>query len=348
MKSEKRKEDGKMAKHKAKRNCPTTSIRAPPFLFVMADVIVELLKGESKLNMKEKTKSKMCTTTDIITCWEEIDFRKAEKSVKKLQRRIAEAYKNQRYDIVTNLQHKLIHSFSAKALAIKRVTSNRGKKTPGIDNVIWDTPEVKFEAIASLNRRGYKAKSLRRVYIPKRNVGQRPLSIPAMQDRAMQTLYKFAIEPIAEVTADNCSYAYRHNRNCGNAIAHCCEILSKESSIEWILKLDIKSCFDTISHEWMLNHIFTDKIMLGKFIKTPYVQDKITYPTVNGVPQGGALSSVLCNMTLDGLESLLFEQFGNDVHMIRYADSWKPKTFLGAQSHPTYQELSSRKKFSII
>lgn len=262
----------------------------------------------------------MCATTDTITCWEEIDFKKAEQSVKKLQRRIAEAYKNQRYDVAMNLQHKLIHSFYAKALAVKRVTSNKGNKTPGVDNVLWNTPELKFEVITSLNRRGYKPKPLKRIYIPKRGGSMRPLSIPTMRDRAMQTLYKFALEPIAEVTADNCSYAYRHNRNCGNAIAHCCEILSKDSSIEWILKLDIKSCFDTISHEWMLNHIFTDKIMLGKFIKAPYEQDKITYPTVNGVPQGGALSSVLCNITLDGLESLLSEQFGNDVHMIRYAD----------------------------
>ena len=271
--------------------------------------------------MKEKTKSKMCATTDTITCWNDINFIKAEKSVKKLQRRIAEAYQNQRYDVVITLQHKLLHSFYAKALAVKRVSSiNKGKYTPGIDNVLWDTPELKFEAIASLNRRGYKPSPLKRIYIPKKDGGERPLSIPTMRDRAMQTLYKFALEPIAEVTADSSSYAYRPKRNCRNAVAQCCEILSKDRSIEWVLKLDIKSCFDNISHEWLLNHIFADKVMLHKIITTPYMNDLILHQTTNGVPQGGPLSSVLCNMTLDGLENLLSEQFGNDVHIIRYAD----------------------------
>ena len=273
------------------------------------------------MNMEEKTKSKMCATTDTITCWNDIDFRKAEKSVKKLQRRIAEAYRNQRYDVVITLQHKMIHSFYAKALAVRQVSCiNRGKKTPGVDNVIWNTPELRFEAIDSLNRRGYKSKPLKRIYIPKNDGGKRPLSIPTMRDRAMQTLYKYALEPIGEVTADSSSYAYRPRRNARNAIAQCCEILSKNNSIEWILKIDIKSCFDNISHEWLLNHIFADKVMLRKIIKTPYMKDLISYPTINGIPQGGALSSVLCNMTLDGLENLLSEHFGCDVHTVRYAD----------------------------
>lgn len=262
----------------------------------------------------------MCATTDTTTCWNEIDFKKAEQSVKKLQKRIAVAYKNQRYDVAITLQHRLIHSFYAKALAVKRVTSNRGKHTPGIDGIVWNTPELKFEAIASLKRRGYKPQPLRRTYIPKPNGKKRPLSIPTMQDRAMQTLYKFALEPIAEITADNCSYAYRPKRACRNAICQCCEILSEYPSIKWMLKIDIKSCFDNISHAWILNHIFMDKVILKKFIKSPYVYDLTLYPTTNGIPQGGAISSVICNMTLDGLESRLSELYGCNVHVVRYAD----------------------------
>lgn len=318
----------------------------------MVNVIVELLKGESKINMEEKTKSKMCATTDTVTCWEEIDFKKAEQSVKKLQRRIAEAYREKRYDVVMNLQHKLIHSFYAKALAVKRVSSiNKGKYTPGIDNEIWNTSQLKFEAIASLNRRGYKMKPLKRIYIPKRNGGVRPLSIPTMQDRAMQTLYKFALEPIAEVTADSSSYAYRPKRSCKNAIAQCCELLSKNKSIEWIMKLDIKSCFDNISHEWLLNHIFTDKVMLHKIITTPYMKDLTLQQTTNGVPQGGPLSSVLCNMTLDGLEELLSKQFGNDVHMIRYADDililGNLKPFLVHSVAPVIEEFLTERNLAL-
>lgn len=263
---------------------------------------------------------KVCATTETITCWEDIDFIKAEKVLKKLQRRIAVAYRNQRHDVVVTLQHQLIHSFSAKALAVQRVSSNRGKNTPGVDGVIWNTSELKFEAIHSLKRRGYQPKPLKRVFIPKGNGKLRPLSIPTMKDRAMQTLYKFALEPIAEESGDQSSYAYRQNRCARDAIAECCNILSKRPDFEWVLKIDIKSCFDSISHEWMMEHILMDKVILRKFIKTPYVRDLILYPTLSGVPQGGPLSSVLCNMTLDGLESLLYDTFGADVHMIRYAD----------------------------
>lgn len=262
----------------------------------------------------------MCATPDSICCWEDIDFKIAEKKVKKLQRRIKVAYGNKRYDVVKYLQHTLIHSFYAKALAVKIVSTNNGKNTPGVDGIIWNTSELKFNAIKDLKRRGYKTKSLRRIYIPKSDGRVRPLSIPTMKDRAMQTLYRLALEPIAELTADECSYGYRIKRSAKDAILCCCDYLSEDSSLEWVLKLDIKSCFDTISHEWLLSNIFMDKEILMKFLKCGYIDNSILYPTLEGVPQGGSISSILCNMTLDGLESMIVDTYRSQIHLIRYAD----------------------------
>ncbi|EGR88706.1 hypothetical protein HMPREF9963_1684 [Streptococcus dysgalactiae subsp. equisimilis SK1250] len=132
--------------------------------------------------------SKMCATTNRAKDWESIDFSVAESYVKKLQMRIVKAWKMSKYGKVKSLQHLLTTSFYAKALAIKRVTVNQGKKTSGVDGELWLTPQAKYNAIGKLNLRGYKPKPLKRVYIPKKNGKKRPLSIPTMTDRAMQTL----------------------------------------------------------------------------------------------------------------------------------------------------------------
>lgn len=263
---------------------------------------------------------KLCATTDTKLRWKEIDFKKAEKRVKKLQIRLAEAYKEKNYKIVKNIQHLIIQSFSAKALAIKSVTTNKGCNTPGIDGIKWESDEDKTNAIYSLNRKGYKSNTLKRIYIPKSNGKYRALSIPTMQDRAMQTLYKFALEPIAEINADEHSYGFRPKIGVINAIEYCKDTLEKNPQIKWFLKVDIKSCFDNISHEWLMENVFMDKEILKKFLKSPYMYRKKLYQTISGVPQGGTISSVLCNIALDGLERLLVDKYGNNIFMIRYAD----------------------------
>ena len=264
----------------------------------------------------------MCAVSDIPLDWDHTDLKKARKYVRKLQRRIALAYSNDEIDKAITLQHKLIHSFYAKVLAVKIVTTNRGSNTPGIDNVKWLTSLDKMEAVYSLRRRGYKPQPLRRIYLPKSNGKLRPLSIPTFKDRAMQTLYKFALEPIAEVTADKGSYGFRVKRSARDALAECVRIFSKSPYPKWILKADIKSCFDNISHEWILDHIPMDKVILRKFLKCGYVEHDTFYPTERGIPQGGSLSSVICNMTLDGMEGLLMRECGADVRLIRYADDF--------------------------
>lgn len=263
--------------------------------------------------------------------WNNIDWSKCEATVKKLQARIVKAQKDGKHGKVKSLQWLLTHSFAAKALAVKRVTSNQGKKTAGVDKVLWSTPESKFKAISTLKRRGYKPKPLKRIYIDKKNGKKRPLGIPTMKDRAMQALYLLALDPIAETTADPNSYGFRKERSTFDAREQCFCMLAKKDSPQWILEGDIKGCFDHISHEWLLNNIPMDKAILHKWLKCGYVFKSRLFDTVEGTPQGGIISPTLANMTLNGLEAILKSRFKTHsrggytnykVHLIRYADDF--------------------------
>ena len=276
---------------------------------------------------------KPCASPGIATCWEEIDWQKARAYVKKLQMRIVKAQKRGHYSKVKSLQWLLTHSFYAKALAVKRVTSNSGKRTSGVDHELWLTPQAKFIAISKLNRRGYRPQPLRRHYIPKKNGKMRPLSIPTMTDRAMQTLYKFSLEPIAETYADPNSYGFRIGRSTHDAIEQCFTDLNKGKSPKWILEGDIKGCFDHISHQWLLENIPMDTQILEKWLKCGYVETQKLFPTDEGTPQGGTISPTLMNMTLDGLERLLHDRLPtrkkvngkthcNKMNFVRYADDF--------------------------
>jgi RNA-directed DNA polymerase len=168
--------------------------------------------------------------------------------------------------MVKALQWLLTHSRSAKALAVKRVTENQGKKTAGVDGTIWSTPEAKLNAVLSLKRCDYNPSPLRRVYIAKSNGKQRPLGIPTMKDRAMQALHLLALEPIAETLADGHSYGFRPKRSTADAQEQCFTTLAKVKSPQWVLEGDIKGCFDNISHQWMLDHAKMDKVILQKWL----------------------------------------------------------------------------------
>ena len=190
--------------------------------------------------------------------WYAIDWRTTHRNVRRLQVRIAQATKEHRWGKVQALQRLLTHSYSGKVLAVRRVTENTGKKTPGVDGEIWDTPEKKTQAVYALKRRGYKSQPLRRVYIPKSDgKTMRPLGIPTMIDRAQQALYLLALDPVVETKADRNSYGFRLQRSCADAMVQCFLAL-RSANTQWILEGDIKSCFDKISYEWLLHHVAMD------------------------------------------------------------------------------------------
>lgn len=266
--------------------------------------------------------------------WYQIDWDRVHRDVRRLQARIVKATQEGKWGKVKALQHVLTHSFSGKALAVRRVTENQGKRTPGVDRVTWDTPEKKAAAIGTLRQRGYQPLPLRRIYIPKANGKLRPLGIPTMKDRAMQALYLLALDPVIEVQSDPNSYGFRAERSTADAIEQCFTVLAQENRAEWVLEGDIKACFDRISHDWLVAHAPMDKGILRKWLKAGFIDRYTLHPTEEGTPQGGIASPALANLTLNGLEKMLKEHYPNrkggrpkevtnpKVQVIRYADDF--------------------------
>jgi RNA-directed DNA polymerase len=265
---------------------------------------------------------------DMTVDWHSIDWKKVHRTVRRLQARIVKAVREGKWHKVKALVYLLTHSFSGRALAILRVVSNSGANTPGVDGVTWSARDCGL-AFSLLRRHGYRPQPLRRVYIPKSDGRKRPLGIPTMTDRAMQALYLLGLDPIAETLADGHSYGFRLERCCADAIEQCHLLLGNpHGGPEWILEGDIKSCFDRIGKDWLIEHIPMDKDILRRWLEAGYLEEGVVHPTTAGTPQGGIVSPVLANQTLDGLQALLAEHFPSTgkhkpkVHLVRYADDF--------------------------
>jgi RNA-directed DNA polymerase len=266
------------------------------------------------------------------TEWAAINWRRSQKNVRVMQSRLAKATQESDWRRVKALQRWLTRSFSAKALAVKRVTENQGKRTAGVDRELWDSPQQKYAAIARLKMQRYRPLPLRRVYIPKSNGKLRALGIPTMRDRAQQALHLLALDPVLESMSDPNSYGFRKNRSTADAMSQIFIKMSQKVSAQWVLDADIEGFFDNISQTWMLDHIRTDKSILRKWLESGVVDRGQLVATIAGTPQGGVISPALANWTLNGLESGLMAHLGAKwgtsriwrlkVGVIRYADDF--------------------------
>jgi RNA-directed DNA polymerase len=257
--------------------------------------------------------------------WDSIDWAQIHKQVYRLQMRIAKAVREKQWGKAAALQHLLTHSNAAKLWAVRRVVTNKGKNTPGVDGKLWRTPRRRMNAVRTLKQRGYRPQPLRRTYVPKSNGKMRPLGIPTMKDRAMQALYALALDPVAETLADPNSYGFRKKRSVADAIGQCFVSLSKGYSPQWIWEADIRACFDQLSHDWLLANIPMNKRILRDWLKCGYLEKDAFFDTEAGTPQGGIISPLLANMALDGLEAAVravVPKRGAKVNPVRYADDF--------------------------
>ncbi len=282
---------------------------------------------------------------DGTALWFQIDWIRIRRFVSRLQARIVKAVRAGKWHRVRSLQRLLANSLAAKLLAVQRVSSNRGKNTPGVDGVLLNTPARKWRQAQQLNAKDYRPKPLRRIDIPKKNGKRRPLGIPVHADRAEQALELLALDPVSETLADPCSYGFRKARGAHDAIAGCFLALCRRHSAEWILEGDIRACFDELSHPWLLEHVPTNQGKLRGWLKAGFMERGVFRPTTQGTPQGGILSPTAANMALDGLEQRLRAQFHarDKVNLVRYADDFiitgASSTLLADEVKPLVQQF---------
>jgi RNA-directed DNA polymerase len=291
------------------------------------------LEGKQKMATNKKpatpeNKKSANAALRSVETWDSTEWNYHRMIVRKLQLRIAKATQEKKFRKVKSLQWILTHSLSAKLIAVRNVSKNKGSKTPGVDGIIIKTPAQKLALAKSMKRRGYHPSPLRRIYIPKagNNKKLRPLSIPTIADRCQQALHTLSLVPVSEVTADLNSYGFRPQRCCADALTQTHIVLSKRVSPQWILEGDIKGCFDHISHAWMIDNLCMDKMIMTKWLKAGFIETGKLFPTNEGTPQGGISSPVMCNMALDGIADMLKKNFSQHkgIHFIRYADDCAP------------------------
>lgn len=258
-------------------------------------------------------KNKDLSTEDMAIMWQSIDWPKMETVLMDLQEQLALAADIRDWKQVKELQQKLIHSWAAKVLAVRSVVNTNSEA--GVDGVRWRTDAEKISAALSLNVRGYTPLPYRVTEIKEKGK-QRIIHVPVYRDKSMLVLCAYALDPVAEATADKKSFFARRGRSSLDLHAFLEETLSGgDTAPTWAGIFDLKSYYSTILHTWILKNIpmcqeLSD--LVRKLLKAGIVKDGELFDTSRGISLGTSLSPILGNMVLDGLQSYIYDRLYPD------------------------------------
>ncbi|NEQ82595.1 MAG: RNA-dependent DNA polymerase [Moorea sp. SIO2I5] len=257
--------------------------------------------------------------------WKSQKWKQLRRHLFRLQRRLYKAVQAGDHRKARSLQKLILKSRSAQLLAIRQVTQlNQGKRTAGVDGKSSLDCRERFELLDNLNHYAYnwKHSGLREIPIPKKNGKTRILKVPTIADRAWQCLIKYALEPAHEATFSADSYGFRPGRSAQDAQKRLFNHLKSDANgiTKRVIELDIKKCFDRISHDSIMERLIAPKSIKSGVYRCLKAGINPEFPE-QGTPQGGVVSPLLANVALNGIE---------DCHpSIRYADDMviilKPK-----------------------
>lgn len=247
--------------------------------------------------------------------WRDLPWNKIKRKIFKLQKAIYQAVSRGNRVKARRLQRLLNKSYYARLLAVRKVTQdNQGKNTAGVDGVKSIQPKDRFLLTEKLAEPS-KAKSLRRVWIPKPGRDEkRPLGIPTLHDRALQALVKLGLEPYWEAQFEDESYGFRPGRSAHDAI----DAIFKKSYIkpQYVLDADIAKCFDQINHDYLLSKLDCPSVYkrsIRQWLKAGVMDNGIVEATDAGTPQGGVISPLLANIALHGMINSVVSHFPKSI-----------------------------------